>query len=376
MRRHGSALACALAAVYLVLQTRTFCAEVLQLDLSAYVSAAEAVRSGLDPYRTHPDHHPPIWDGVSTYTHSRFLYPPLVADLFLPFTLVPYAVAKWVFTILSLSALLGAVLLAWRSTPAPSVEPHGEHDRHWPGLAVLLTAYPVLTLVERGQIDGLTLLLVVAAWAPALRGSRPGLGSGVLLAFATLFKLNAAYLVAFWALRRWWRGLFGFGLGAAALAAATAAIDGPAATSAYVTRELPRVARYGEEGSPAMRLPPETFARLRGDAPEGWVRRDGRLYRIEGFGFVANASGARVLTRLLGAYRARAWYSLASLLIVAWAVGLLAWAVGRASFQDPRAELGLPGRGPGRRAARGAPDLDHERGVAGHGRRSPRPRLA
>ena len=87
-----------------------------------------------------------------------------------------------------------------------------------------------------------------------------------------------------------------------------------------------------------MRLPAETYGRLRGDAPEGFVMRDGRLYRVEGFGFVANASGARVVPKLMGAYRARAWFSLVSLLIVAGAVGLLAWALPRRHL-DPLGEL-------------------------------------
>ena len=337
MRRHQQAVLCAAAAFYLLVQARSFCSDVLQLDLSAYVSAAEAVRFGLDPYRTHPDHLPPVWDGTSVYTHSRFLYPPLVADLFLPFTLLPYALAKWIFSALSLGALVGAVLLAWRNTrPAAAGR---ERERLWLLLAFLFSAYPVLTLLERGQVDALTLLLLVVAWSPAMRRSRPGLASGLLLALATLLKLNAAYFVAFWALRRWWRGVLGFGLGAAALVLLSAAIDGPSALRAYLTRELPRIARYGEEGSPAMRLPPETYARLRGDAPEGFVMRDGRLYRVEGFGFVANASGARVLAKLLGAHHPRAWFSLGSLLIVACALGVLAWALGRRPLMDATAEL-------------------------------------
>ena len=336
MRRHLLALLCAAAALYLLLQTRSFCSDVLQLDLSAYVSAAEAVRFGLDPYRSHPDHVPPVWDGTSAYSHSRFLYPPLVADLFLPFALVPYAMAKWVFTALSLGALVGAVLLAWHNTrPAADLR---DRERPWLLLAFLFSAYPVFTLLERGQVDAFTLLLLVGAWSPAMRGSRPGLVSGLLLALCTLLKLNAAYCVAFWALRRWWRGVLGFSLGAAALVLLSAAIDGPAALRAFLTRELPRIARYGEEGSPAMRLPALTYARLRGDAPEGFVMRDGRLYRTEGFGFVANASGARVLARLLGAHRPRAWFSLLSLLIAASAVGLLAWVI-RHPFLDPLAEL-------------------------------------
>ena len=341
MRRHLLALLCATAALYLLVQTRSFCAEVLQLDLSAYVAAAEAVHFGLDPYRTHPDHLPPVWDGTSTYIHSRFLYPPLVADLFLPFALVPYALAKWVFTASSLGALVGAVLLAWRNTrpTAPSPGDSRDRERLWLLLGFLLSAYPVLTLLERGQVDAFTLLLLVIAWSPTLRGSRPGIPSGLLLALATLLKLNAAYFVVFWALRRWWRGVLGFGLGAAALVLLSAAIDGPSALRAYLTTELPRIARYGEEGSPAMRLPPETYARLRGVAPDAFVMRDGRLYRMEGFGFVANASGARVLAKLLGVHRPRAWYSLVSMLIVGSAVGLLSWALGRRPVLDSRAEL-------------------------------------
>ncbi|HVQ30771.1 MAG TPA: glycosyltransferase family 87 protein [Vicinamibacteria bacterium] len=341
-RRAVFVLLCALAGAGLLLQICSYCSDVLQLDLSAYVSAAEAVRFGLDPYRTHPDHVPPVWDGTSAYAHSRFLYPPLVADLFVPFALVPYAWAKWIFTLCSLAALVGAVGLAWRNTrPAPG--PTGTiatPERFWLFLAILLSAYPVFTLLERGQVDAFTLLLLVAAWSRAFRGSPPNLVSGLWLALATLLKLNAVYLVLFWALRRWWRGVLGFGLGAGGLVLLSAALDGPTALRAYATHELPRIARYGEGGAAAMRLPPDTYAALRGDAPEGSVRRDGHIYRLEGFGFVANASGARVVARAIGARHARAWFSLVSVLVVASALGLLAWALGRRpTLLDPGSEL-------------------------------------
>lgn len=333
-------LLCGAAGLYLLVATRFFCSDVLQLDFSAYVSAAEAVRFGLDPYRTHPDHVPPVWDGKSQYTHSRFLYPPPVADLFLPFALVPYALAKWVFTASSLAALVASMLLTWRRTRGVATKGVLEEgERLALVLAFLFTAYPVLTLLERGQVDAFTLLLLVAAFSPALRGSRPGLTSGLLLALATLLKLNAAYFAAFWAVRRWGRALLGFGLGVASLLLVSAWLDGPVALRSYFGTELPRIARYGEDGSPAMRLPRGTYERLRGDAPEGFVPRDGRLYRIEGFGFVANASGARVLAKALGAHRARPWFSGLSLLIVAFALVLLVRAVGRSRPLDPGAEL-------------------------------------
>ncbi|HEX4403719.1 MAG TPA: hypothetical protein VH560_02755 [Polyangia bacterium] len=32
---------------------------------------------------------PELWDGVAVFTHSRFLYPPIVAELFRPFAALP-----------------------------------------------------------------------------------------------------------------------------------------------------------------------------------------------------------------------------------------------------------------------------------------------
>ena len=194
---------------------------------------------------------------------------------------------------------------------------------------LLLTAWPVLTLLERGQIDAFTLLLLVLAFRPLLQGRPPGLASGALLALAVLLKLNAAYVAAFWALRRFWRGLAGLGLGGLALLALSLATD-PRALSAYLQTELPRIARFGENGTPAMQLPEATLARLRGGAPEGYVRREGRLYRADTFGFVANASGARVLSRGLrqAGWRVRA--APLSLLLMAAALAATALALGGA----------------------------------------------
>lgn len=284
--------------------------DVLQLDLAAYVTAGEAVAHGLDPYRTHPDHVPPVWDGTSTYRHSRFLYPPLVAVFCRPLAALPYSVAKGLFTLLSLAALVGATLLLWRETHARAP------DRLLLLLAFLASAFPVRTLLERGQVDAFTLLLLVLAFLPALQGRTPGVVSGVLLALATLVKLNAAYLALFFALRRWWRALLGFVLGGTVLLAAGALVHGPEPLVRYATEELPRIARYGEGGSPALRLDEEVLGRLRGRVSEGYVRKDGRLYRVEAMGFAANASGARSLAHLLGFQRPRAALAPLSLAIL------------------------------------------------------------
>lgn len=324
---------CAAAGLRLAGLAWSYTRDVLQLDLAAYVTAGEAMGHGLDPYRTHPDHLPPVWDGKSAYRHSRFLYPPLVAVLFRPLAAVPYSVAKGLFTLLSLAALLAATLLLWRELRARPPE------RLLLLLALLASAFPVLTLVERGQVDAFTLLLLVLAFRPALRGEAPGVASGMLLACATLLKLNAAYLALFFALRHFWRALLGLALGGASLLALGVLVHGPGPLVAYATEEMPRISRYGEDGTPAMRLDEETLDRLRGGAPDGFVRKDGRLYRVEAMGFAANASGARSLAQLLGLLRPRAALAPLSLAILGASLLFTAWAIRERPLAPGREEL-------------------------------------
>jgi Glycosyltransferase family 87 len=254
-------------------------------------------------------------------------------------SLVPYATAKAIFTVLSFAALMAAVFILWRAVE-PSASLDGRRvECYLALLAMLFTAYPVLLLLERGQVDGFTFLLLVLAFRPVLEGRTPGVRSGALLALATLLKLNAVYFGVFWALRRFWRGILGLAAGGALLLAASLLLDGPTAIHRYLTVEMKRIAAYGEGGTEGMRLPPETLAHLRGDSPAGFVRREGRLYRLEGVGFAANASGARVLARALGLRRPRSGVGPLSLLIVACSAGLAAWAMRGRSLAPGAEEL-------------------------------------
>ncbi len=266
----------------------------LQIDFSAFYAAGEAHRQGLSPYLTHADREPPIWDGADGYRHSRFLYPPLAAALFEPLTHLRYGVAKRIWMLLTLGCLAGAL---WASGDALRLR--------WEALTVLALAtwvslfHPLLTLLERGQIDALTLLLISLALRPLVRYGLGGLGSGVLLAAATLLKLNVVFFVPFLVWRRRWRVLAGYLLGGLILTGATVALEGPSALGNYLARELPRISRYGEGGSPEMRLSTKALDKLRAGAPDGQAYRDGRLYRIETLPFVANASLSRVVGKRL-----------------------------------------------------------------------------
>ena len=91
--KHGRLIARAILAVVLafavarlVVLARRFGRESVQADFSAFYAAGQAARAGLSPYWTAPDHDPALWDGVSLYHTSRFLYPPLAASLFAPLT--------------------------------------------------------------------------------------------------------------------------------------------------------------------------------------------------------------------------------------------------------------------------------------------------
>jgi alpha-1,2-mannosyltransferase len=281
-------VALGVVAVALVVRLAGFVAafgnESLQMDLAAFYAAGESVAAGLSPYENHVERDPPIWDGVNIFRHSRFLYPPLAARLFTALALLPYHTVKFAWMFASLAALAAAVWLSIRLfCPTVAVE----------GRIVIVAAtagfYPVRALLERGQIDAFTLLLLLGALT-AMRGSRhDGLG-GTALAVATLLKLHCVFFLPFLLIRRRWRVVAGFAVTAAILLGLDLAIDGPERVRDYASEQLPRIARHGEGGTRAMSLPGEAFREvLRGVEP-GRTVMDGRVYAPAYSRFVLNAT--------------------------------------------------------------------------------------
>jgi hypothetical protein len=288
-------VAVAAAALRLGALATGFMRESVQADFSAFYTAGQAVRAGLSPYWNAPDRDPPLWDGVSRYWTSRFLYPPLAADLFAPFTLLGYAAAKRVWTALTLAAIAGAMVvlaraLRWR--PA--------RETVLALVAFACVFHPLVLHLERGQADALTLLAVALALRAPIRDGRDTIASGLWLALGSVLKPNVAGLLPFLVLRRRWRALGGFAAGAAGAAVATVALHGMDGLAGYLTRELPRISVEGEAHGEDAALPAPVLARLRAGAPAEMTPREGRLYRIESFRFVTNASLTRPLKRRLG----------------------------------------------------------------------------
>jgi hypothetical protein len=257
----------------------------LQQDFAAYWVAGAARRAGLDPYVNHVGSAvaPTLWDGVAVFRHSRFLYPPLVAELFRPLAALPYRIAKASFTAGGVAALLAAALaLSGRRRD-------GAVDR-----ALLLAGaalfFPVYLCLERGQIDLYVLALLALAWR--LR-SRAWL-AGAALAGAVLLKpavVGVLPIVVAVGRGRWALATVGAAL---ALAALNVAAAGPTLSREYARVVLPRALLYGEGGTAAMLLPDERLPHD-SDGGEGAVALDGRRYRTAIWDVPVSASVPRLL---------------------------------------------------------------------------------
>ena len=272
-----------------------FVARSLQQDFAAYWVAGTARRLGLDPYVNHVGSAaaPALWDGVALFRHSRFLYPPLVADLFRPLAALTYPVAKALFTAAMLAAWIGAGLLV-----ADGRRPDARRDRTVFFLASALF-FPFYRHLERGQIDLLILLLLVIAWRER---ARPWVAGAALAAGVAFKPALAGLLPVAWACGRGRSALAALAAGAA-LVGLTALVDGPARLGEYVHDVLPRAALYGEGGTEEMLLPAARFSAIEarlsakddsaGD--DGTTRLDGRRYQTT----LGEAPAAASLPRLL-----------------------------------------------------------------------------
>jgi hypothetical protein len=276
--RHGAAAALALVASF----SGWVATASLQQDFAAYWIAGGARRAGLDPYVNHVGGPlaPALWDGVAVYAHSRFLYPPLVAEAFRPFALLPYAAAKALFTAL--------LVVAWAVTVSRIASACSRAALVWITAAA---CYPVLLALERGQVDLFVLILLVVAFDVARRplvagaalGAATALKPGLALVFVVLATIGRGRVVA-WALGT-----------LAAVALASLALCGTSVTREYATVVLPRAALYGEGGDESMLLSGERLAEHADDLAAGLARVDGRLYRQSAWDGPASASLPRTL---------------------------------------------------------------------------------
>lgn len=212
--------------VYLALES-------FQIDFRAFYLAGKAVLQGLDPYLNHvgayPEYYAPI--NAENFSYSAFRYPPLAAILFAPLALLPYVTSKLLFSLL-MWLLLGCV--AYWHVLRSGWKLQGE------ALLFAGISFPVLAVIERGQIDPLILALVMASFWVSRAPGRDGL-SGFLLALAGLLKIFPFVVLLVWIERRRWRLIAWALIWAGVLFALPVLWLGQAAYGHFWQRTLPEI---------------------------------------------------------------------------------------------------------------------------------------
>ena len=131
--------------------------------------------------------------GADVIPWFPIIYPPPLAWLAVPFTLLPLPVAYACWTAL----LTGCVIVTWRL-----VVPTGSRLTRWTALAAMLAVMPVLYALLLGQILILELAVIAAVWWLVSRGHE--VLAGILLT-VLVFKPQVAFLipVALLVIGRW-----------------------------------------------------------------------------------------------------------------------------------------------------------------------------
>jgi hypothetical protein len=262
--------------------------ESIQLDFSAYYTAGQSLNAGLSPYENNVDHKPPIWDGFAYFKYSRFLYPPLVASLFQPLALFSYRQAKLIWIILILICVSLSLLVTIRSFPP--------RNRIYLLALIAFTClyHPLITHLERGQIDAVTLLIISLVIIQLVKGGKTNqIYAGILLALAVLIKLYSLYLIPIIMLRKHWHVLKGFVFGVALLFVISLLVPSSRVNLYdYAFFHFPRIANIGEYAQANELLADKKDIRVAlKDIPIGMdTVKDGCGYRLNSMEFNFDAT--------------------------------------------------------------------------------------
>lgn len=209
-------------------------------DLEVYLRSAWAVRTGRDIYQ------------VSDQNNWHYVYPPPVAICFVPLAAPPPGSADWgrgyvpfglsvaIWYFLSVTCLLFAVQgLAGAIESRSNIvvfppKPADEKRRYWAlRLIPVMVALPaMMTSLNRGQMESLTMFLIAMSILAAARGRQ--VRAGLWLGSAICIKLLPALLVLYPLWRRQWRFLAGCAAGAAiGLLIVPCLVFGPTRTADY-----------------------------------------------------------------------------------------------------------------------------------------------
>lgn len=201
--------------------------DVRKTDLTVYLRAGWAVRTGENLYSVTDEHG---W---------HYHYPPLLASLLVPVAqppanvdakpLVPFATVVVIWYLLGIACIIASVKLMAGTVGPTAVHRDGKYRRWLLYIPLWVLAPALFSSLSRGQVNELVLLLLVGMIVAASGGSR--LAAGMWLAGATCIKLFPAYLLIYPLWKRDYRWLGGTAIGLVlGLLIVPSAIIGPART--------------------------------------------------------------------------------------------------------------------------------------------------
>jgi hypothetical protein len=263
----------------------------MQMDFTAYYTAGKVMNLGLSPYNNYIAQDWLLWDGVAQFKHSRFLYPPIAGSFFQPIAKLDYSTAKHLWNYLNFFFVTGAVFL-WLKFSG--------FDKNI--FAVLIAGifmfnfFPFYTLLERGQIDGLTFLLLTAGIF--LIRKQKNIAAGIFFAVASVFKFYCLLIIPFLLLKKKFSTAISFIVCSTTILSAMYILNGTPLVNDYLFNQLPRISEFAESGTEEMKI-------------DSWILKnyftisrysisliDGQPFVSESISFFSKASLIKVITAI------------------------------------------------------------------------------
>ena len=263
--------------------------ESLQMDFTAYYTAGKVMNLGFSPYNNYIAQDWLLWDGVAQFKHSRFLYPPIAGSFFQPIAKLQYSTAKHIWNYLNFFFVISAMFL-WLKI--------SKFDKNI--FAILIAGiftfnfFPFYTLLERGQIDGLTFLLLTLGIFATIK--QKNLIAGILFAAASIFKFYCLLLIPFLLLKKKFNTVISFAFSVILIIAAMYAFNGTLLVNDYVFNQLPRISEFAESGTEDMKIDSWILKNYFQISRYSISMMDGQPFVSESISFFSKASLIKVIT--------------------------------------------------------------------------------
>lgn len=246
---------------------------------------------GLNPYKNYIAQDWLLWDGVAQFNHSRFLYPPIAGNFFQPLAKLPYDTAKHIWNYLNFIFIITGIFF-WLKI--------FRFEKNI--FIVLITGifsfsfFPLYTLLERGQIDGLIFLLISAGIFSSINNKN--ILAGVLLAIASVFKFYCLLFIPFLFIKKKNKTIaslvFSFGV----IVLLSYFLNGPSLVNDYIFNQLPRISEFAESGTEEMKINSWILKNYFSISRYSISMIDGHFWVSESISFFSKASFIKVITTI------------------------------------------------------------------------------